>query len=99
GGNASTAVVSINSPAELITVANLKGGGGFNHNSIFEKPSFISATNLRLSSSELAPFGAPGLGLTTDIDGKTRCSDYPSMGASESPYVVPLIVGMTVPDT
>lgn len=51
-------------------------------------PNFISSTNLHLSASALPLYGKY-VGVTTDVDGNSRCAMSPTLGADESPYPYP----------
>ncbi len=99
GATNSTTLINNISPSLQVTKANLKGALGFNTNSTSVFPLFTSNNNLRLNNLGLSPFGEPGTGITTDIDGKTRCQLFPSIGASESPYIVSSQAGIKSDDT
>lgn len=95
----------IGETAELINVNTapisrlaLVGGQGFNQNSVSREPLFANPSNLRLSGLALSPLGT-SVGITNDIDSRERCSLFPSMGASESPFVSLLNPQVIVKDT
>lgn len=84
GADKSTPIIKLGT--NFITGNDLKGGQGFNQNSANEAPLFLSQTNHRLASIAMSPFGAGGLGVQTDIDGDSRCTLFPTMGADESAF-------------
>jgi hypothetical protein len=54
---------------------------------------FASSTNLHLSGSSVGDhslIGTAGLGITTDIDGETRSTGYPYIGADEGETEMPV---------
>lgn len=57
----------------------------WNDNAIALRPHFVSDKNLRLQKSKESPRGL-NLGLMEDIDGRTRCTIAPSLGAAESTH-------------
>lgn len=67
---------------------DLSLGQGFNANSGTDAPLFVSQVNLRLTAIAASPYGDGSVGITTDIDGETRCSLFPTIGADESAYTV-----------
>lgn len=72
----------------VVSGNNIKGRFGYNATVYNEEPAFISATNLRLSSSVLSPFGEGNLGVNEDVNGDARCVIFPTIGADESAYTV-----------
>jgi PKD repeat protein len=97
GQTSSTPFLNFN--PNIYTMSNYKGALGFNTNSTSVFPLFTTPTNLRLNNLGLSPFGDASLGITKDIDGKSRCTLFPSIGASESPYVVSANAGIIADDT
>lgn len=68
------------------TLADIVTGFGSNASSIKVLPVFVSATDLRLSTSNNAALdnkGTPIAGVTMDIDGNTRSATTPDLGGSE----------------
>jgi hypothetical protein len=55
----------------------------FNENSLSELPKFRTDTNLHLVLPVMDSLGIPVSGITEDIDGDTRDSNYPDIGADE----------------
>jgi PKD repeat protein len=94
-----TTLINVVTPATLISKSNLKGNLGFNSNSVVEFPLFSTASNLRLNNLGLSPIGDTGPALPVDIDNKPRCMKFPTVGASESPFVVSSAAGIVVDDT
>ncbi|MAZ37105.1 MAG: hypothetical protein CL842_06610 [Crocinitomicaceae bacterium] len=71
---------------------NLKGGGTVNRNVVGATqganglnvdPNYVSATDLHINSTALNAKGTPFTGVTTDIDGETRNTTTPDIGADE----------------
>ncbi len=85
GADKSSPIIKIEN--DLFSANDLKGGGGFNTNSVSEAPLFLSQTDYHLSSIAASPFGEGSLGLTKDVDGNARCSLFPTIGADESTFI------------
>jgi PKD repeat protein len=77
-------------------------GADPNHNqhSLDQNPGFKSSTDLHLDNSGVKPYG-PDLGFATDVDGDSRCSFAPTIGADESILgkTARPTAGLTAPDT
>jgi hypothetical protein len=74
-------------PTDQITLANWKAASGKDVNSISKVFSVVSGTDLHLLSTSIGDFdlaGTPLESVTTDIDGQTRSTTYPYMGADEN---------------
>jgi hypothetical protein len=62
-------------------------------NSKSKAVTFVSSTDLHLSGGSVGDvdlIGETGLGITTDIDGDTRSTNYPYMGADEASIPLPI---------
>jgi hypothetical protein len=86
------------------TLAAWQTATGANANSVSIVPVFTSATDLHLiaaSNTALDALGAPVAGITTDIDGETRSTTTPDMGADEfsTACVAPAITVQPVAQT
>jgi PKD repeat protein len=72
--------------------SNFKGGGGYNANSYFTDPDFVSSLDLHAKNG--CATGTAISGIATDFDGDTR-NTPPSIGADEGPAldagVMPII--------
>lgn len=84
GADPSATLIWMNSV--LLNSSTLVGGSNFNYNSVSESPLFVSTSNYRLTANAQSPFGTGNTGISTDVDGDTRCALFPSIGADESPY-------------
>ncbi len=84
--------------AARATLAAIQAVDGKNQSSVFVAPTFTSATDLHLSlvagNAALNNSGVSVSGVTTDIDGATRSTNYPDMGADEIVYT-PKISGFS----
>ncbi len=68
------------------TYSNLSGwqsGTGLDAHSISVSPLFTSSTDLHCNSAAINNAGTPITGITTDIDGQTRSTTTPDIGADE----------------
>ena len=65
------------------TLAVWKGATSKSANSISVDPQYISYLNLHAQNSAIDGAGIPITGITTDIDGQTRNSSTPDIGADE----------------
>lgn len=82
----------------------LKGQGGINNVAFNQQPNYSNTSStpydLHLTSTVQALTGDGTTGITTDIDGDSRCSIAPSLGCDESTFPVTTPVsGFTSPDT
>ena len=68
--------------ADQATLASLRTATGQDGNSVSLDPGYTSATDLHVFSTALA-VGTPIAGVTTDIDGETRSTAAPYLGADE----------------
>jgi hypothetical protein len=66
------------------TLADWQAFGGKDLHSLTLVPAFVSATDLHLTDTAFA-HGSPWAGITTDIDGETRSTVTPWIGADEVP--------------
>ncbi|MCX6210020.1 MAG: hypothetical protein NTZ59_11150 [Bacteroidetes bacterium] len=88
-----------NNPSLIVNLAGLRTSTGREANGIFAQPTFTSATDLHLSLvSGNAAINNGGTPLTsfvsTDIDGNSRSTSFPDMGADEIIYQ-PKVAGAT----
>ena len=67
---------------------------GMNQHSITANPQFISPADLHLLSTLLSGLGTPLTEVTDDIDGQTRSTTSPTIGADEVP-MIPKDAGVT----
>lgn len=87
------------------TLAQLQTSIGGNVNSQNIQPTFVSATDLHLSTATgannaLNSLGTPLAGITTDIDGDPRSATNPDMGADEfTPCPTASFTGQPIHDT
>ncbi len=65
------------------TFANYKYYSGFDANSKTVNPTYISSGDFHLYDTQLNNAGSPVSGITTDIDGETRHTSTPDIGADE----------------
>jgi hypothetical protein len=65
------------------TLAALRTASSKDSNSVSVNPQFPLVTDLHLNTSALNNLGTPLSSVTTDIDGNTRSSSTPDMGADE----------------
>lgn len=75
------------------TLANWQTASGQDANSKSKQVTFVSTTDLHLAGSSVGDFdlaGTPIAGITTDIDGQTRHSMFPYMGADEANIPLPV---------
>lgn len=89
----------INFGTNNLSVSNLKGTSARNNVFLNVEPLFMSGANFRLQSIAPSPFGDPSATMATDIDGNSRCSFFPTIGASESKYMGSGNAGILVDDT
>jgi hypothetical protein len=66
-----------------IDLAAYKSASGKDSNSVSLDPAFFGANNLHSASLTMADLGTPLSYISTDIDGDTRSSSTPDMGADE----------------
>jgi PKD repeat protein len=90
--------------ADYATKAALKGQNGFNNNIYSQAANFVNNStvpyDLHLTTTVAAISGDGTVGVTKDIDGDTRCTFAPTLGADESKFPVPMPVSnFTMPDT
>jgi trimeric autotransporter adhesin len=79
---------SLASPTNQATLTSLQTATGQDANSLAVDPLFVSVTDLHLTAASPAIWaGTPIGGITTDIDGDTRCVAAPSIGADEGQRV------------
>ncbi|GEP52266.1 hypothetical protein FNO01nite_29380 [Flavobacterium noncentrifugens] len=79
--------------SDRASLANWKTATGKDANSVYILPVFTSATDLHLpaaSNTTLDNLGTPLAAITTDIDGSTRSTTQPDMGADEF-FVAPVL--------
>ena len=65
------------------TLTNWQSATGKDAHSITANPTFVSSTNLHVSSAALNTAATPISGITKDFDGDTRNSTTPDIGADE----------------
>lgn len=83
------------------TLAAWKSNSAEGYNSINVDPNYISNKNLHVNNNALNNAGTPVTGVTKDIDGETRNSSSPDIGADEfspSQYDI-AIVELATPNT
>ena len=79
-------------------LADVQSASSMFDRSVVQEIDFVSNENLRINDFEDVLVGTP-LGITTDIDGNSRCA-VPYTGAYEvAPLPKPLTVDFSVPDT
>jgi hypothetical protein len=73
--------------ANKATLADLQTASSKDANSVSLNPMYTSATDLHLLSTGLSTLATPIAGITDDIDGFTRDTIYPTIGADEVPLL------------
>ncbi|MFZ4400811.1 MAG: GEVED domain-containing protein [Bacteroidales bacterium] len=73
--------------ANKATLADLQAASSKDANSVSVNPMFTSATDLHLLSTGLSTLATPIIGITDDIDGYTRDTLHPTIGADEVPLL------------
>ncbi|MCF8298418.1 MAG: right-handed parallel beta-helix repeat-containing protein [Saprospiraceae bacterium] len=71
------------------TISSWNSATGDDYNSVSINPQFLSSTNLHISNPYLKGTGIPVSSVTDDIDGETRSTTAPDMGADE--FIIPAI--------
>jgi hypothetical protein len=69
--------------SDLTSLSALQTASGLDVNSINVKPTFKTNSDLHTFSSNINNTGTPITGFTTDIDGETRSTSTPDIGADE----------------
>jgi len=65
------------------TISNWQSASGFDYHSKFVDPLYISSSDLHVKEISIDNSGTPISGITTDIDGETRNTTKPDIGADE----------------
>jgi hypothetical protein len=78
------------------TLANWQSASGFDANSINYNPNFYSNTDLHVCSDSIGNQGTPIAAITNDIDGHSRSTTAPDMGADEYNGIVGSFLGPDV---
>ncbi len=66
-------------------------GNGYDLNSITIDPQYVSAADLHIQNSLLAGTALPITGITDDIDGDIRSLSAPTIGADDTPAILPYL--------
>ena len=72
--------------ADQATFADWQTASSQDANSLSVDPQFVSATDLHIAAPELDHAGVVIAGITTDIDGETRSTVTPDIGADEGDF-------------
>lgn len=84
--------------ADRTNIAGMQAGFGGNIHSVSVNPSFTSNTDLHIPAATVSQLESGGVyvGTTTDIDGNTRSTSTPDIGADEFNGVVQDVVPPTI---